>query len=53
MSADGKKSMTGTLLLVGLGVIAVFAGVKWLVLLVPAATLVWYSAKTRLDGGRN
>jgi hypothetical protein len=53
MSADSKKSMGGTTVLILLGLIALVAGPKWLVVLIPAALLVWYSASSILRTGRN
>ncbi|HUD64155.1 MAG TPA: hypothetical protein VMQ17_06250 [Candidatus Sulfotelmatobacter sp.] len=53
MSADSKKSMGWTIVLVLLGVVALVGGVKWLVLLVPAAMLIWYGAGPILRSGRN
>ncbi len=48
-----KKSMGWTLILIFLGLIALFGGEKWLVLLIPAAMLVWYGARPTLRSGRN
>lgn len=53
MSANSKKSMGWMVVLILLGVAALFGGAKWLVLLIPAATLVWYGAAPILRGGRN
>jgi hypothetical protein len=53
MSADSKKSMGWTIVLVLLGVVALVGGVKWLVLLIPAAMLIWYGAGPILRSGRN
>jgi hypothetical protein len=53
MSADSKKSMGWTIVLVLLGVVALVGGVKWLVLLIPAAMLIWYGAAPILRSGRN
>jgi len=53
MSANSKKSMGGTTVLILLGLIALFAGQKWLLLLIPAALLVWYGAGSMLRTGRN
>jgi hypothetical protein len=57
MSADSKKSMGGTSVLILLGLIALCAGPKWLVVLIPAAVLVWYlvwyTASSILRTGRN
>lgn len=53
MSAKYKKSLGSTILLIILGVAALIGGAKWLVLLVPAALLVWYGSRPILRGGRN
>lgn len=53
MSVNWKKSMGWTMVLILFGVIALFGGDKWLVLLIPAAIFVWYAAKPMLRTGRN
>jgi hypothetical protein len=53
MSANSKKSITSTTVLILLGLVALFAGAKWLGLLIPAAILVWYAAGPALRSGRN
>ena len=53
MSANSKKSMGWTIVLIFLGLVALFGGEKWLVLLIPAAVLVWYAARPMLGTGRN
>jgi hypothetical protein len=53
MSMNTKKSMGWTFILILLGLIALFGGEKWLVLLIPAAMLVWYGARPTLRSGRN
>jgi hypothetical protein len=53
MSANLKKSMGWTVVLVIMGMAALYAGTKWLSLLIPAALLVWYTAKPGLGTGRN
>jgi hypothetical protein len=53
MSANSKKSIGWTSVLVLLGLIALFGGEKWLVVLIPAAVLVWYGAGPLLRSGRN
>ena len=45
MSANSKKSLGGTTLLILLGMAVLIAGAKWLMVLIPAAVLVWYAAK--------
>ena len=53
MSANSKKSIGWSVLLMLLGIVALYVGTKSLVLLIPAATLVWYGAKPVLRSGRN
>jgi len=53
MKVDAKKSMIWAIVLVVLGVAALYGGAKWLAILVPAAALVWYSASPMLRKGRN
>ena len=53
MSADSKKSMGWTVVLIFLGMAAVYGGLKWLSLLIPAAVIVWYAARNMLRTGRN
>ena len=44
MSADTKKSMGWTVVLIALGIVAFCAGPQWLAILVPIAVMVWYGA---------
>jgi hypothetical protein len=53
MSVNAKKSMGWTIVLMLLGVVALYAGAESLVLLIPAATLIWYASKPLLRSGRN
>ncbi len=53
MSANAKKSMGWTIVLILLGMAALYGGSKWLSLLIPAALLVWYGAGPMLRSGRN
>jgi hypothetical protein len=53
MSVDAKKSMGWTVVLIVMGMAAIYGGSKWLALLIPAALLVWCTAKPRLRTGRN
>jgi hypothetical protein len=53
VSRNSKKSMGWTVVLILFGLVAMFGGVKWLVVLVPAAVLVWYRVGPSLRGGRN
>jgi hypothetical protein len=42
MSAQSKKSMGWTIVLMTFGLAAFFAGTRALVVLIPAALLIWY-----------
>ncbi len=53
MSMESKKSIGWTLILMILGMGAFYGGTEWSLWLIPAAVLVWYSAKPRLRGDRN
>jgi hypothetical protein len=53
MSAQSKKSLGWTLVLVLLGLTALFGGMKTLVLLLPAAWFVWHEARPITRSGRN
>lgn len=53
MSAELKKSMSWTVVLVVLGVAALYGGLGWLAILIPAAMLVWYGVSPELRKGRN
>ncbi len=53
MTANSKRSMGWTIVLIVLGMAALYGGSKWLSLLVPAALLVWFTAKPSLKTGRN
>jgi hypothetical protein len=53
MSAESKKSATSTIVLIMLGIAALYAGGVWLAVLIPAALLVWYGAGPLLRSGRN
>jgi hypothetical protein len=53
MRMDAKKSMGWAVVLILLGMAALYGGEKWLSLLIPVALLVWYSAKPGLGTGRN
>ena len=43
MSLNTKKKY-GSVVLIILGVLALYAGARWLLALIPAAILVWYAA---------
>jgi hypothetical protein len=53
MSANSKKSVGSTIVLILMGMAALYGGSKWLGLLIPAAALVWYSVGPSLRTGRN
>jgi hypothetical protein len=53
MSAAAKTGYGSTLALLFFGVLALYLGARWLVLLIPAAVLIWYSAGPILRSGRN
>ena len=53
MNTNSKKSMGWTAILILLGMAALYGGSRWLALLIPAALLVWYTAKPRFKTGRN
>lgn len=53
MSANSKKSMGWTIVLILFGVVTLVEGARWLVLLIPAAMLIWYGAGPMLRSGRN
>lgn len=53
MSVNAKKSIGWTIVLMLLGVVALYAGMESLILLIPAATLIWYTSKPLLRTGPN
>lgn len=53
MSSEAKKSYGSTLALCAFGVLSLYLGARWLLLLVPAAILVWYGVRPALRSGRN
>lgn len=53
MSMESKKSIGITFLLMILGVLAMYAGLKSLIVLIPAAVLIWYEARPVVRSGRN
>jgi hypothetical protein len=53
MSANTGKSMGWMIVLILFGVAALIGGVKWLVVLIPAATLVWFGAAPTLRNSRH
>jgi hypothetical protein len=53
MSGNAKKSMGWMMVLILLGVAALYAGARSLAVLIPAAVLVWYASGPAVRGGRN
>ncbi len=53
MSAEAKKSYGSTLVLLMLGVLAFYGGSTWLLVLIPAAVLVWRAAGESARKSRN
>lgn len=53
MSAEAKTHYGSTLVLLVLGMLALYGGANWLVVLIPAAVLVWVGAHPALRSGRN
>jgi len=53
MRTNFKKAIGSTFVLMLLGMIALFCGVKSLVVLIPAAALVWYGTEPVQRSGRN
>jgi len=53
MSSNSKKSMGWSIVLILLGLAALVGGERWLLLLIPAAILIWYGVGPMLSSGRN
>ena len=53
MTAHSKNSLLRAILLVLLGVLAIYVGTPWLIVIIPAATLLWYEDLSILRSGRN
>lgn len=53
MSRISKNSMTSAGVLILLGAVALCAGPASLIVLVPAALLIWYGGHQLLENGRN
>jgi hypothetical protein len=54
MSAPTKKSLVWTTVLIVFGLTALFVGMKVLIVLIPAALLIWYEiAQPMLHGDGN
>ncbi|HKN15360.1 MAG TPA: hypothetical protein VJX47_00345 [Candidatus Sulfotelmatobacter sp.] len=48
MSADAKKGYGSTVVLMILGILALYGGASWLLALIPVAILVWYAAASAI-----
>jgi len=53
MASNTKRSIGATAALILMGLLVLFAGDKSLIVLIPAAVLVWYMAAPRLRRSRN
>jgi hypothetical protein len=53
MSANSKKPMSSTLLLILLGMASLYGGPRALIVVIPAALLVWFGIGPILRSGRN
>ena len=53
MSIEMKKGYGSTLVLILFGVLTLLLGASWLVVMIPAAVVVWYGASPKLRSGRN
>jgi hypothetical protein len=53
MSAQSKKSFFWTFLLIILGLVSMAGGVKTLILMLPAAWLIWREARPITPSSRN
>ena len=53
MSRESKKSVSWTIVLVLLGLLAFYGGTRWLLVLIPIALLIWTIAGPALRTGRN
>lgn len=53
IESKSRQSMGWTLVLIILGMVALYGGTGWLGLLIPAAALVWYAARPVMRSGRN
>jgi hypothetical protein len=53
MSMQSKKSISLAVILMLFGVFAMYAGLRSLIVLVPAAMLIWHEARPQLGSGGN
>jgi hypothetical protein len=53
MSRESKKSVSWTIVLVLLGLLAFYGGTGWLLVLVPTALMIWGIARPAVRNQRN
>ena len=53
MSRESKKSVSWTIVLVLLGLLAFYGGTRWLLVLIPLALMIWAIAGPAVRTGRN
>ena len=53
MSRESKKSVSWTIVLVLLGLLAFYGGARWLFVLIPVALMIWGIAGPVVRTGRN
>lgn len=53
MSTEARKHYGSMFALLALGILALYGGPQFLLLLIPAAAVVWYTANPKLRSGRN
>jgi hypothetical protein len=52
-NTNPKESMVWTIVLIAFGIAAIYGGAKWLGVLVPAAALIWFGTRQRIQTGGN
>ena len=53
MQRNSRQSVLWAIVLVLLGIVGFFGGMKWLIPLIPAAMLIWFRVGPALRTGRN
>ena len=53
ISRESKKSMSGAMVLVLLGLLAFYGGTGWLLVLIPVALMIWGIAGPVVRAGRH
>ncbi len=53
MSRESKKSLSWTIVLVLLGLLAFYGGTRWLPVVIPLALMIWAIAGPAVGTGRN